>query len=145
MEVKRRNQKRIFNTYDFVSQSQVIHNFFYSYEKSLYKASKCKLIITCPEHGDFEQIPSNHILGHGCQSCTGRKKHTTEEFINKCKNIHGDRYSYEKVVYKSRKQKVLIYCVHHGHFNILADNILAGFGCKRCGYEKIHKSIYYSK
>lgn len=36
------------------------------------------------------------------------KKLTTNEFINKAKEIHGDKYDYSKVEYKTNKTKVCI-------------------------------------
>ena len=38
------------------------------------------------------------------------KKITTEEFIEKAKAVHGDRYAYEKVVYINSGTKVIITC-----------------------------------
>ncbi len=30
------------------------------------------LVITCPEHGDFEQLPMSHLAGKGCWKCRTR-------------------------------------------------------------------------
>ena len=49
------------NTEDFIRKANQVHNRKYSYEYSIYKNSKTKLIINCPIHGNFEQIPSHHI------------------------------------------------------------------------------------
>jgi len=32
-----------------------------------------KLIITCPEHGEFEQSPNSHLSGRGCPICKSSK------------------------------------------------------------------------
>ena len=51
----------------------------------------------CTEHGEFWQNPYNHLSGRGCFKC-GREKTenhnrlTTEEFIKKAREIHGDKY-----------------------------------------------------
>lgn len=37
-------------------------------------------------------------------------KLTTEEFVQKAKEIHGDKYDYSKVDYKNSKEKVCIIC-----------------------------------
>ena len=42
------------------------------------------------------------------------RKLTTEEFVEKAKKIHGDKYDYSKVEYKSGKNKVCIICLKHG-------------------------------
>ena len=44
------------------------------------------------------------------------KRLTTEEFIEKARKIHGDKYDYSKVEYKSATEKVIIICPIHGEF-----------------------------
>ena len=41
-------------------------------------------------------------------------KLTTEEFIKKAREVHGDRYDYSKVEYVNKKTKVCIICKEHG-------------------------------
>ena len=60
------------------------------------------------------------------------KKVTTEEFIKKAKEIHGDRYDYSKVEYVKRNQKVCIICPEHGEFWQTPGNHLCGNGCAKC-------------
>ena len=97
------------------------------------------------EYGEFWQEPVVHLKG-----CThpeiGKRKQiftqtsTTEEFINKAKNIHGDKYTYENVDYVNNRIKVKITChkcdkkgKEHGIFEITPDNFLQGKGCPKCG------------
>ena len=63
-------------------------------------------------------------------------KLTKDEFINKCKLIHKDRYDYSLVEYNGNKIKVFIICRKHGIFNIRPDHFLRGHGCKKCSDEK---------
>lgn len=44
------------------------------------------------------------------------KKLTQEEFIQKAKQIHGDKYDYSKVEYIKSSVKVKIVCPEHGEF-----------------------------
>ena len=44
------------------------------------------------------------------------KKLTTEEFIKRAKEIHGDKYDYSLVEYKGIYEKVKIICPIHGLF-----------------------------
>ena len=44
------------------------------------------------------------------------KKFTTEQFLNKAKEIHNDKYDYSKVIYVTTKIKVTIICPIHGEF-----------------------------
>lgn len=42
----------------------------YTYEKAVYVGSRVKLSVTCPEHGDFDVTPNNHLKGRGCPDCS---------------------------------------------------------------------------
>lgn len=53
----------------FTGKAAKIHRSRYDYSKVIYKNSKEKVCIICPEHGEFWQRPSNHLLGHGCPMC----------------------------------------------------------------------------
>ena len=44
------------------------------------------------------------------------RKLTTEGFIQKAKEVHGDKYDYSKSMYKTKKEKVTITCPIHGNF-----------------------------
>jgi len=57
------------NTAEFIEKSVCIHKERYLYDKVSYVNNYTKVIITCPQHGDFEQTPASHIQGHGCPSC----------------------------------------------------------------------------
>lgn len=53
----------------FIEQSKLRHSNYYSYENTVYESSQSKVTITCPVHGDFEQLATNHMQGSGCKSC----------------------------------------------------------------------------
>ena len=57
------------NTGDFIEKSTLIHGDTYDYSKSDYSRSCDKITITCKIHGDFYQIPPDHLNGHGCHNC----------------------------------------------------------------------------
>ena len=61
------------------------------------------------------------------------KRFTTEEFIERAKTVHGDRYSYDKVMYVSAHKKVTITCSEHGEFSQVPATHLSGAGCRTCG------------
>lgn len=63
------------------------------------------------------------------------KRLTTEEFIAKAKDIHGDTYNYSLVEYKTAKTKVQIICNKHGLFTQTPNGHLNNWGCRRCGFE----------
>lgn len=73
---------------EFINRSNKIHNYKYSYEKSIYKNNKEKIIITCKYHGDFDQVPKSHLNGSGCLKCSGIEK---LNFILKKKYINHEK------------------------------------------------------
>lgn len=64
------------------------------------------------------------------------KKLTTEEFIKKAREVHGNKYDYSKVIYNGLHKKVCIVCPEHGEFWQEAGSHLKGRGCPICWYKK---------
>ena len=64
------------------------------------------------------------------------KKLTTEEFIEKSKKVHGDRYDYSLVEYKNNNTKVKIICSKHGVFEQTLKNHLNS-NCPKCSNNNI--------
>lgn len=67
---------------EFVKKAKLIHGDKYDYCKVNYVSSTTKVVIICPEHGEFEQTPHGHLRKKGCFKCAG-KNMTTEDFIKK--------------------------------------------------------------
>lgn len=63
-------------------------------------------------------------------------KYTTSIFLDKCKEIHGEKYLYDKVKYTNAHSKVIITCRKHGDFEQSAYSHLQGIDCKKCKYEE---------
>ena len=111
-----------------------IHGDKYDYSNIDYVNTKIPVIIGCPIHGDFEQTPDKHVNSkHGCPTCGGTKKMTSNEFIIKAKQAHGDTYNYVLVNYKTTVEKVQIVCHEHGVFKQTPRDHLKGKGCPKCG------------
>jgi len=54
----------------FIERAKQVHKSKYDYSKTIYIGALKKVIITCPEHGEFKQIPNNHInFKNGCPHC----------------------------------------------------------------------------
>lgn len=122
---------------DFLQKALEVHGSKYDYSKVNYTSSQIKITIICSEHGEFEQTPNNHLQGFGCSKCKYAKfslnrSFTKEQFIEKAKNIHRDKYNYDKVIYKGIYDKVSIVCPKHGEFQQTPNNHLAGSGCSKC-------------
>lgn len=106
---------------EFIKKAAKKHNNFYDYSLVNYINASTKIQIICPKHGAFEQQPSNHLFGQGCIKCMGdnvrkARKSTTEDFIKKSKQTHGEKYDYSLVNYTVGKDKVIIICPTHGEF-----------------------------
>lgn len=69
------------------------------------------------------------------------KKITTEIFIQRAKEKHGNKYDYSKVKYLSNDTKVEIICPIHGSFWQTPNNHYKG-GCSKCGVETSSKAKY---
>lgn len=126
------------NIDDFIIKSKKIHGDKYGYSKVVYINSQMKVIITCEKHGDFEQVAKSHIQGMGCRFCGTEKAinqitSNTEEFIEKAKQKHGDKYDYSKVNYNTATEKVIIICKQHGEFEQTPTfHITTKYGCPAC-------------
>lgn len=57
----------------FTNKATDVHKGKYNYERAVYKGSKSKITITCPIHGDFEQVTDTHLQGAGCTKCKNEK------------------------------------------------------------------------
>lgn len=67
---------------------------------------------------------------------------TTEQFIAEAKAVHGDKYDYSKVEYKTNKDKVCIICPIHGEFWQAPSKHLSKRGCPKCKAANRQKLIY---
>ncbi len=57
----------------FINKATDAHKGKYTYENAVYKGSEIKITITCPIHGDFEQLTDTHLQGKGCTKCKNEK------------------------------------------------------------------------
>jgi len=134
------------NSINFIKKSKDIHGDKYNYSLVVYMNAKSKVHIICPIHGVFSQKPNDHLSGFGCKKCgtdkTNKKLLSNKnEFINKSKKIHGDKYDYSLVNYINAKTKVKILCSKHGIFEQTPQIHLRGCGCPICKESKGEKGI----
>ena len=127
--------KRRLTTEDFIKRAKQVHGNKYDYSEAIYSSFKNKIKIKCNEHGFFYPVATRHLKGVGCRKCSSRSHmRTTEQFINECKEIHGDKYDYSETEYNYSYEKVKIRCKEHGFFYQIAGSHLQGNGCRKCGY-----------
>jgi very-short-patch-repair endonuclease len=125
----------------YIEKLSEIHNSKYDYSKVVYNDSHIKVTITCPIHGDFEQMPYSHFQGKGCPKCGGTKKLTKEEFVKKSNEIHKSKYNYDNIIYKNNITKISIKCSIHGFFKQKPNSHLNGSGCSKCKFSKGEKKV----
>ena len=129
----------------FIDEARKVHGDKYDYSNVNYESMSKKVCIICKEHGEFWQTPYTHLNGHGCSKCAykgNRQRHyySQDEIIVKIKSLFGERYSFEKVVYKAMKVPIILVChekdehgIEHGEFSMRPDNIFSGKqGCPKC-------------
>lgn len=124
-------------TAEFIEKSISKHGNKYDYSKSIYETSKAKVIVICKIHGEFMQMPNSHLGGKGCNKCAVHDVHCKQrkkisDFLTKAKVVHGDKYDYSKVVYKSNSDRIEVVCKHHGSFFPTPKNHLKGAICLKC-------------
>lgn len=123
---------------NIIERFRKIHGDKYDYSKVVYTRMIDKVEIICPEHGSFYQEPHSHVKGYGCPKCAinqraVKKSDTKESYIEKARKVHGDKYDYSKMVYKTSKDKICVICPEHGEFYVKAnDHINSKRGCPKC-------------
>jgi ssDNA-binding Zn-finger/Zn-ribbon topoisomerase 1 len=127
---------------DFIVEARAVHGDRYDYTQVDYQGAHRKVTIVCPDHGTFEQAARDHTAGKGCRQCraielSDRFSWTTEEFIAKAREVHGDYYDYRHVDYKNQSTPVTIVCPEHGEMSQLPGNHVSGKGCWKCARAKI--------
>jgi hypothetical protein len=68
----------------------------------------------------------------GINKYMSTKKLTQKQFIDRCVELYGDQYIYDKTVYKNTRTNVMVECKTHGIFEKNARGLLNGIGCKKC-------------
>jgi len=133
-------------TEEVIEEAKLIHGEKYIYDDTIYINNKTKMKIICPIHGEFWQLPQDHLRGRGCSKCNGGVSHTNEKWIEKFNTKHGNTYSYELINKKlklSSNTKIPIICKEHGVFYQSCINHSIGQGCPKCaniknGIDKNH-------
>lgn len=143
-------EKRRLPKEEFLNKCIDIHGNKYDYSKVDYQGMINKVVISCSEHGDFEQTPSSHLNGSGCPHCgfisqVENRRLPTEDFLSRSIQVHGNRYNYSKVEYVNSSTEVEIGCSVHGEFFQQPQYHMNGSGCPKCSiieqHEKQKKSI----
>ena len=121
-------------TKEYIEKARAKHGERYDYSRTVYVRSRDKIVITCLEHGEFEQVASSHLKGNGCAKCGLERgpRVTHEEFIRRARARHGNRYDYSQVAYTKMNARVKIICARHGLFEQTPHRHVQGSGCQAC-------------
>lgn len=137
------NDKKKYNTENYIIESNIIHNNRYDYSNTIYTNASSNIDIICriDGHGLFKQNAYIHKKGANCPKCSDRIKLDICDFIERSTIIHGDLYDYSESIYTNNKTKLVIKCKKHGIFKQRPNDHLSGYGCPSCG-GTIKKDIY---
>lgn len=85
--IERRIAKRSLSTSDYIKRIPDNYKLQYDYSKVEYINSYTKVRIICKKHGDFFQLPFNHLNGQNCPQCGVESRHgfTKARYIEHCK------------------------------------------------------------
>ncbi len=136
---KQTKKRNVVTTDIFIERAIAFNGDRYCYKKTIYKSYRDKLIVTCKKHGDIEVFPSTHlkVMG-GCKGCNFDNNPIAvkyEDFLNRARAVHGDRYEYSPINYRGTKKKTDIVCSIHGLFTQTPESHMAGRGCNNCAHE----------
>lgn len=87
-------KRQHYTTKEWIEAAKRIHGTKYDYTKSIYINSKTPITITCKIHGDFHQLPSEHLQGKGCKYCAKQAFHVIDSLANKYPDIASE-WDYE--------------------------------------------------
>ena len=132
-------------TEQVIEDFRKVHGNRYLYDNFVYSELKHGLsTIICRCHGPFLMTASNHLAGQNCHECA--TKHRSRVKIQKYRamciakftQMHGDKYDYSLVFYKTGRSPVNIICPIvtngkiHGPFSQTPENHWGGNGCPTC-------------
>jgi hypothetical protein len=122
---------------DFIIDSKKIHGEKYNYSLVNYIKNNVKIKLICPEHGEFEITPNDHLSkGVGCNKCNNagvsKKNNLGKIIIDKFNIKHNNFYDYSLVKYNGTDSNINIICPLHGIFEQKPHHHLTGHGCQEC-------------
>ena len=140
------------DTRPFIERAREVHGDHYDYTNTVYVTSHTPVTFTCNIHQcECTATPSDHLRsGCGCKLCRydkaiasrtgGTSRWSTQQFVDKAKEVHGDRYDYSHVTYTNAHTYVTIVCKEHGPWDTrptdhIRGNGGVGLGCPICTHK----------
>ena len=66
------------------------------------------------------------------QKSIEHSRSNTDQFVDKAKSVHGEKYDYDQAEYITNNKNLTIICPLHGPFEQTPHNHLQGKGCRKC-------------
>lgn len=135
---------RKLTTEEWVARARAKHGDTYDYSETVYEKAHVPLKVICRKHGPFTQLPQPHMAASSetaCPTCfrgwNGRRQAlSTDEFVRRAREVHGEKYDYSDAVYVNSTTKVKVRCPDHGPFYPAPSNHLSrASGCPKCARE----------
>lgn len=139
-------------TEEFIQQAKKVHGDKYDYSETVFINTRTKVKIWCKQCKQFfYQMPRSHLKGHGCAKCASKEmaiknRASKEEFIEKAKKVHGNKYNYDLIEYIDSNTPVKIYCNYcKTYFYQTPGKHLITLGCPECSKRLTAKKISLKK
>lgn len=141
-----------FSFQDYLEKANKVWNNKYDYSKFEWKGVGSKVCIICPEHGEFWQLPNNHLKGEcGCLECRGKSKdfkpiQCLDDVITQAKQKFGDKFDFSESVWGGSRNHLKIICPEHGEFSTYPRQFLLNkCGCPECNSGRKYTTEEYIK
>lgn len=132
LEFKELKYSKITNTKEFIERAENIYSdSMFNYNMTNYINPNKEVNIFCNKCKKiFTDTPYNHLEKQGCINCANSKYYAQLKFIKKAKELHGDKYLYDRVKYRHRNIYVEIGCIICEKYFIQTPDIhLRTLGC----------------
>lgn len=127
---------------EYITKCNTTHDNKYDYSLLNYKGGNNKIIVICPNHGQFTVLASNHMRKSGCPQCANSSRNnrvrlTTESFTARL-NKRNLTYSPIQLIseYVNMKTKIKVQCVNGHEWETRPQDVLNGHGCAICAVKQ---------
>lgn len=124
----------------FIADASLKHGDRLVYDEVQYGGATTAIALVCKEHGSFRTTPASLLQAtFGFPACgraaaAASRVLTTEEFVERSRSLHEDRFTYANASYSGKDALVTITCRDHGDFKTTPTEhrrYLHG-GCRGC-------------
>lgn len=109
-----------------------------------FNGTQSPMKIYCRKHGEVTVCEARnlYISDYGCPKC-GAHIPTQEEFIQQCREVHGDYYDLSEVVFVNMFTDIKVICREHGPFYTRACwFVYSANGCPKCNRSHGEIKVY---